>query len=98
VRSASVLTSISGGCLLISEVPFLCSLIDWKLVAPERRLQPRRATEAQIRLTDQAYQQIQREYKAMRQALFTFMGTFANSDQLIEGSSLKERSAELSRL
>ena len=72
-------------CLLISEVPFLYSLFDWKLVAPERRLQLHLATEAQIRLADQAYQQMQREYKAIRQALFTFMGTFADIDSLLVG-------------
>lgn len=70
-------------CLLISQVPFLYSLFDWKLVAPERRLQLHRATEAQIELADQAYQQMQHEYKAMRQALFTFMSTFADIDTLL---------------
>jgi hypothetical protein len=70
-------------CLLISEVPFLYSLFDWKLVTPERRLQLRRATEAQIRLADQAYQQMQREYKAMRQALFTFMSTVDDIDTVL---------------
>src|SRR5712671_2337168 len=39
-------------CLLISEVPFLYGLFDWKLVAPERRLQLRRATEAQAHLSN----------------------------------------------
>lgn len=70
-------------CLLISEVPFLYSLFDWKLVAPERWLQLDRATEAQITLADQAYQQMQHEYKTMRQVLFTFMGTFADIDTLL---------------
>lgn len=70
-------------CLLISQVPFLYSLFDWKLVAPERRLQLHRATEAQIKLADQAYQQMQHEYKAMLQALFTFMSTFADIDTLL---------------
>jgi len=70
-------------CLLISQVPFLYSLFDWKLVAPERRLQLQRATEAQNALADQAYQQMQHEYKAMRQALFTFMSTFADIDILL---------------
>jgi hypothetical protein len=88
-------------CLLISEVPFLYSLFDWKLVAPERRLQLQRATEAQIKLTDQAYQQMQQDYKAMRQALFTFMSTFADIDALLMryaevfGSRLDSGSATL---
>lgn len=70
-------------CLLISQVPFLYSLFDWKLVAPERRHQLHRATEAQARLADQAYQQMQREYKAMRQVLFSFMSTFEEFDTLL---------------
>jgi len=52
-------------------VPFLYSLFDWNLVAPERRLQLYQATEAQVRLANQAYQQMQREYKAMRQEPYT---------------------------
>lgn len=70
-------------CLLISEVPFLYGLFDWKLVSPERRIQLRRATEEQIKLADQAYQHMQHEYKAMRQALFRFMTTFADIDTLL---------------
>jgi len=72
-------------CLLISQVPFLSGLFDWELVAPEWRLQLRRATEAQVKLADQAYQQMQREYKTMRQALFTFMSTFDDIDSLLTG-------------
>jgi hypothetical protein len=71
-------------CLLISEVPYLYSLFDWKLVAAERRLQLQRASEAQVKLADQAYQQMQLEYKAMRRALFTFMSTFADIDALLD--------------
>lgn len=72
-------------CLLISQVPFLYGLFDWKLVAPERQHQLHLATEAQVRLADQAYQQVQREYRAMRQALFTFMSTFEDIDSLLTG-------------
>src|SRR5260221_1852830 len=70
-------------CLLISEVPFLYSLFNWDLVSPERRHQLRRATEAQMQLANLAYQQMQREYKAMRQALFSFLTTFADIDTLL---------------
>jgi len=71
-------------CLLISEVPFLYGLFDWRLVSPERRLQLRLATEEQVKLSDQAYQEMQRRYKAMRQALFNFLTTFADIDALLE--------------
>lgn len=72
-------------CLLISQVPFLYGLFDWKLVAPERRHQLHMASEVQVRLADQAYQQMQREYRTMRQALFTFMSTFDDIDSLLTG-------------
>jgi len=71
-------------CLLISEVPFLYSLFDWKLVSPERRLQLRRATEEQVKLADLAYQEMQQRYKAMRQSLFVFLTTFADIDTLLQ--------------
>ncbi len=71
-------------CLLISEVPFLYGLFDWKRVSPERRLQLRRATEEQVKLADLAYQEMQQRYKAMRQALFTFLTAFADIDALLQ--------------
>ena len=70
-------------CLLNSQVPFVYGLFDWKPVAPERRQQLHQATQAQVRLADQTYQQMQREYRAMRQALFAFMSTFEEFDMLL---------------
>jgi hypothetical protein len=70
-------------CLPISEVPFLYSLFDWKLVSPERRHQLLRATEQQVKLSDLAYQEMQQQYKVMRQALFRFLTTFADIDVLL---------------
>ena len=71
-------------CLLISEVPFLYGLFGWKLVSPERRLQLRWATEEQVKLANLAYQEMQQRYKAMRQALFTFLTAFADIDALLQ--------------
>lgn len=71
-------------CLLISEVPFLYGLFDWKLVAPERRLQLERATEAQVQLSNLAYQEMQHHYRAMSQALFTFLNACKDIDLLLE--------------
>jgi len=71
-------------CLLISEVPFLYSLFDWKLVSPERRLQLHRATEEQVKLANLAYQTMQYRYKTMRQALFTFLTTCADIDAFLQ--------------
>ena len=71
-------------CLLISQVPFLYSLFDWKLVSPERRLQLHQASKEQVKLANLAYQEMQQRYKAMRQALFTFLTTFADIDTFLQ--------------
>jgi hypothetical protein len=71
-------------CLLISEVPFLYNLFNWRLVSPERRLQLRQASEEQAKLADLAYQEMQQRYKVMRKALFTFLTTFADIDALLK--------------
>ena len=71
-------------CLLISQVPFLYSLFNWRLVSTERRLQLRLATEEQVKLADLAYQEMQQRYKAMRQTLFTFLTNFAEIDALLQ--------------
>src|SRR5712691_3751900 len=73
-------------CLLISQVPFLYSLFDWKLVAPERQAQLRQATEAQIQLSNQAYQEMQQCYKATRQLLFQFMTECADIERFFQRS------------
>src|SRR5260370_22413635 len=51
-------------CLLISEVPFLYSLFNWKLVSPEMLLQLLRAYKEQANLADLAYQEMQQRDKA----------------------------------
>lgn len=71
-------------CLPISQVPFLYGLFDWQLVSPERRLQLHHATEEQAKLSDLAYQEMQRQYKTMRQTLFTFLTNFADNDELLQ--------------
>lgn len=71
-------------CLLISEVPFLYGLFDWKLVSPERRLQLHQATEEQVKLAHLAYQMMQQRVRAMRQTLFMFLTTFADIDALLQ--------------
>jgi hypothetical protein len=71
-------------CLLISQVPFLYSLFNWRLVSPERRLQLHHATEEQAKLSNLAYQEMQQQYKIMRQMLFTFLTNFAEIDMLLQ--------------
>ncbi|HCP74426.1 MAG TPA: hypothetical protein DIU08_07260 [Ktedonobacter sp.] len=80
-------------CLLISEVPFLYSQFNWKRVSPERCLQLRQAVKEQMKLAYLAYQQMQCDYKEMRQALFTFLTTSVEIDPF-----LKEYAASFSSL
>jgi DNA-binding transcriptional regulator YdaS (Cro superfamily) len=49
-------------------------------VAPERRAQLHRATEAQVQLSHRAYQDMQQRYKATRQLLFQFMSECADTE------------------
>jgi hypothetical protein len=71
-------------CLRISEVPFLYGLFNWRLVSPDRRHQLHHATEEQVKLSELAYQEMQQQYKIMRQTLFTFLTNFANIDMLLQ--------------
>ncbi len=71
-------------CLPISGVPFLYGLFNWQLVSPDLRLQLYHASEEQSKLSDKAYQDMQQQYKAMRQALFTFLTSFAEIDILLQ--------------
>ena len=88
-------------CLLISEVPFLYGLFNWQLVSPERRHQLCHATKEQAKRSYLAYQDMQYEYKVMRQALFTFLTNFADIDTLLQqyiemlSSTLDDESALL---
>jgi hypothetical protein len=71
-------------CLPILEVPYLYGLFNWQRVSPERRLQLCQATEEQAKRSNMVYEQMQQEYKAMRQALFTFLINFADIDTLLK--------------
>lgn len=71
-------------CLLISQVPFLYGLFDWQLVPPERRLLLRRACNEQAKLANLAYQEMQWRYVVTRKALFTFLTSFADIDELLQ--------------
>lgn len=72
-------------CLLISQVPFLYGLFDWQLVSPERQLQLQMACEEKARLADLAYQEMQRNYKAMRKVLYTYLINAADFEALLQG-------------
>ncbi len=67
-------------CLLISEVPYLYSLFDWSPLPPERRRQLHEAAHAHAQLLGQAYQEMQAQYAATRQALFSVLTLAAELD------------------
>jgi len=71
-------------CLLISEVLFLYGLFSWQLVSSERRLQLYHATKEQVELSHMAYQDMQQQYKVMRQVLFTFLISILDIDELLQ--------------
>ncbi len=71
-------------CLPISQVPFLYGLFDWHYISAERRLQLKRACQAQARLADLAYQEMQQNYNAMRKVLFTFLANSAEIDSRLQ--------------
>lgn len=71
-------------CLLISHVPFLYSLFDWQLVSLQQRIRLYWATEEQAKLANMAYQEMQQQYEAMRQALFTFLINVADIDMFLQ--------------
>ena len=67
-------------CLLISEVPYLYSLFDWSPLPPERRRQLYEAAHAHAQLLGQVYQEMQAQYAATRQALFSVLTRAAELD------------------
>ena len=67
-------------CLLISEVPHLYSLFDWSPLPPERRRQLYEAAHAHAQLLGQVYQEMQAQYAATRQALFSVLTRAAELD------------------
>jgi hypothetical protein len=67
-------------CLLVSEVPYLYSLFDWKSLQPERRRQLYEAASAHTKLLGQVYQEMQERYAATRQMLFSILTKTADLD------------------
>ncbi len=62
-----------------ASVPFLYGFFDWNWVSPESRLQLKIACQEQARLADLAYRELQWRYRAVHQALFTFLANSENS-------------------
>src|SRR2546426_10138406 len=53
-------------CLHVGAVPFWCSCFNWSLVSPLRRLQLHQATDAWLKVTEEAQQEMLTAYRQMR--------------------------------
>ena len=67
-------------CLHLGAVPFLFGCFNWSLVSPRRRAQLRQATDASLKLMEQAQQEMLRRYRVIRRHLFTFLTAYARAD------------------
>ncbi len=67
-------------CLHMGAFPFLYACFNWSLVSPERRAQLRQATDEWIKLSAQAYQEMQLRYKELRYLLLTFLTNYTEVD------------------
>jgi hypothetical protein len=68
-------------CLLISEIPFLYSMFDWKQLPAKRREELYRAVKAHMKLAGQAYQDMQNAYAKTRRLLFSLMTQCSQLDE-----------------
>jgi hypothetical protein len=66
-------------CLHLGALFFWCSCFNWSLVAPERRVQLRQATDAGLKYLEQAHQEMLTRYREMRHVLFRFLTDHADA-------------------
>jgi hypothetical protein len=78
-------------CLHLGALPFWCCCFDWSLVTSLRRAQLHQATDAWLKLTDQAQQEMLREYRQMRRHLFEFLTAYVGTDTLLSRLTLHLR-------
>ncbi len=71
-------------CLQLGAVPFLYSCFNWSLVSPERQGQLRQATDASLKLMEQAQHKMLLRYRDLRHHLFTFLVAYAQADSQLD--------------
>ncbi len=71
-------------CLHLGAIPFLFSCFDWSLVSPERRIQLRQATDASLKLMEEAHQKMLTRYRDLRRHLLTFLVAYAQADSQLD--------------
>jgi hypothetical protein len=78
-------------CLHVGALPSWCCSFDWSLVTPVRRAQLHQATDAWLKVTEQAQQEMLREYRQMRRQLFEFLMAYMDTDTLLSRLTLHLR-------
>jgi hypothetical protein len=76
-------------CLHLGALPFLCACFNWSLVPPTQQAQLREATDAWLKSTEQAQQELLTEYRQMRHLLFEFLAAYANAEDMLSRSALQ---------
>ena len=71
-------------CLHLGAVPFLFGCFNWSLVSPQRRGQLRQATDASLKLMEQAQQKMLLRYREVRHHLLTFLTAYAQADTQLD--------------
>ncbi len=75
-------------CLHLGAFPFFCSCFNWSLVTPLRQAQLQQATDAWLKVMEQAQQEILTEYRQMRRLLFEFLTAYTNANTILSRSAL----------
>ena len=78
-------------CLHVGALLFWCCCFDWSLVTPVRRVQLHQATDAWLKVTEQAQQEMLREYRQMRRQLFRFLTAYVDAGTLLSRLTLHLR-------
>ena len=76
-------------CLHLGALPFLCACFNWSLVPPLRQAQLREATDAWLKATQKAQQELLIEYRQMRRLLFEFLAAYADAEDILSRSALQ---------
>ena len=69
-------------------LPFWCNCFNWSLVTPSRQAQLQQATNAWLKTTEQAHQEMLTEYREMRCRLFEFLLAYANAEAMLSQAAL----------
>jgi len=75
-------------CLHVGALPSWCCCFDWALVTTIRQTQLHQALDAWCKATEQAHQEMLREYRQMRRQLFGFLTAYANAEALLSQAVL----------